>query len=133
MCNVALVHKCINGFLRMRSTPSVSMLDRLTLKLPELHIDYLMFVNIGVDSTESFVFKIRIEIHYTDVIMSAMASQITSLMIGCSTVYSGVDPRKHQSSASLSFVRVIHRWPVNSPHKVPVTQKMFSFDDVIMC
>ena len=49
-----------------------------------------------------------------------------------STVYSGIDQRKHQSSASLAFVQVIHRWPVNSPHKWPVTQKMFPFDDVIM-
>ena len=50
-----------------------------------------------------------------------------------STVYSGADQRKHQSSASLTFVQGIHRWPVNSPHKGPVTRKMFSFDDVIMC
>ena len=43
-----------------------------------------------------------------------MASQITSVSIVCSTVYSGVDQRKRQSSASLAFVRGIHRWPVNS-------------------
>ena len=49
--------------------------------------------------------------------MSAMASQITSLTIVYSTVYSGTDKRIHQSSASLAFVRGIHRWPVNSPHK----------------
>ena len=65
-----------------------------------------------------------------DVIMSAMASQITSLTIVYLTVYS--DQRKHLSSASLAFVRGIHRWPVNSPHKGPVTQKMFPFDDVFM-
>ena len=35
--------------------------------------------------------------HYSDVIMGAMASQITSLTIVCSTVYSGADQRKHQS------------------------------------
>ena len=39
---------------------------------------------------------------------------------------------KYQSSASLAFVRGIHRWPVNSPHKGPVTRKMLLFDDVIM-
>ena len=66
--------------------------------------------------------------HYNDVTMSAMASQITSPAI----VYSATDERKHQSSASLAFVRGISRWPVNSPHKGPVTQKMFPFDDVIM-
>ena len=57
---------------------------------------------------------------------------ITSLTIVYSTVNSGADQRKHQSSASLAFVRGIHRWPVNSPHKGPVTRKMFPFDDVIV-
>ena len=52
--------------------------------------------------------------HYNDVIMDAMASQITSLTNVYSTVYPGADQRKHQSSASLAFVRGIHRWPVNS-------------------
>ena len=69
--------------------------------------------------------------HYHEVMMGAMASYITSLMIVYSTVHSGADQTKHQSSASLAFVREIHRWPVNSPHKGPVTQKMFPFDDVI--
>ena len=71
-------------------------------------------------------------IHYSDVIMTAIASQITSLTIVYSSVYSGADQSKHQSSASLVFVRGIHRGPVNSPHKWPVTRKMFPFDDVIM-
>ena len=70
--------------------------------------------------------------HYGDVIMGAKASQITSLTIVYSTVYSDSDQRKHQSSASLASVRGIHRGPVNSLHKRPVTQKMFPFDDVIM-
>ena len=64
--------------------------------------------------------------------MGAMVSQITSLTIGYSTVYSGTGQRKPQSSASLGFVRWIHRWSVNSPHKWPVTRKMFPVDDVIM-
>ena len=64
--------------------------------------------------------------------MGSMASQITSPTIVYSAVYSGADQRKHQSSASLAFVRGIHRGPVNSPHKGPVTRKMFSFDDVIV-
>ena len=70
--------------------------------------------------------------HCCDVIMGAMASQITSLTIVYSTVHSGPDQRKHQSSASLAFVRAIHRLPVNSTHKWPVTRKMFPFDDAIM-
>ena len=69
---------------------------------------------------------------YSDVMMGAMASQITSVSIVYSTVCSGSDQRKHQRSASLAFVRGIHRWPVNSFHKGPVTWKMFPFDDVIM-
>ena len=48
--------------------------------------------------------------HYGDVIIGAIASQITNLTIVYSTVYSGADRRKHQSSASLDFVRWIHRW-----------------------
>ena len=47
--------------------------------------------------------------HFIDVIMTTMASQITSLAVVCSIVYSGADQRKHQSSASLAFVRGIHR------------------------
>ena len=69
-------------------------------------------------------------IHYSDVIM--MVSQITGDSIVYSSVCSGADQRKHQSSASLSFVRRIHQWPVNSPHKGPVTRKIFPYDDVIM-
>ena len=71
-------------------------------------------------------------IHYSDVIIGATASQITSLTIDYLTVYSGADQRKHHSSASLAFVRGIHREPVSSPHKGPITRKMFLFDDVIM-
>ena len=64
--------------------------------------------------------------HYNDAIVDVMAAQITSLTIIYSTVYSGTDQRKHQSSASLVFERV------NSPQKWPVTRKMFPFDDVNM-
>ena len=60
-----------------------------------------------------------------DVTMGAIASQITSLRIVFSTVYLDIDQRKHQSSASLAFVRGNHQRPVNSPHKWPVTRKMF--------
>ena len=47
--------------------------------------------------------------HYNDVMMGAMASQITSLTIVYSTVYLGTDERKHQSSESPAFVWGIHR------------------------
>ena len=70
--------------------------------------------------------------HYNDAIMGAIAPQITSFTIVFSIVYLDTDQRKHQSSASLAFVCGIHRKPVNSPHKWPVTRKMFPFGDVIM-
>ena len=70
--------------------------------------------------------------HYSDVIVIAMASQITSLTSVYSTVYWGTDQRKYQSSESLVFGRGTHRWLVNSEHKWPVTRKMFQFNDVIV-
>ena len=70
--------------------------------------------------------------HYCDVMISAMASEITGVSIVHSTVCSDADQRKHQSSTSLAFVRGIQRSPVNSPHKGLVTWKIFPFDDVIM-
>ena len=80
---------------------------------------------------------VKLWINYSDLIMSVMASQITGISIDCSTVCSGADRRKLQSSASLDFVRGIHRsgihrWPVDSPHKGLVMRKMFPFDDIIM-
>ena len=83
------------------------------------------------NSRELYVW-IRLYYHYYDVTISKMASRITSLAIVYSSVYSGADQRTHQSSASLAFVWIIHRWPVNSPSKGPVMRKMFPFDDVSM-
>ena len=67
--------------------------------------------------------------HY-NVIMGAMVSQITGVSFICSAVC--LDEIKHQSSASLAFVRGIHRWPLDSHHKGPVRWTTFPFDDVIM-
>ena len=95
-----------NGFLRSGSLICASLIN--------LDIDF------------------KVDAHYSDVIMIAMASQITGVSMVYSIVCSGADQRRHQSSASLVFVRGIHRWSVDSPHKGPVTRKMFPFDDVIM-
>ena len=85
---------------------------------------------------ELFNFKIvhlsELSTIYTDVIMSAVVSQITGVYIVYSAICPCVDQRKHHRSASLDFVRGIDRWPVNSPHKGTVTRQMFPFDDVIM-
>ena len=67
--------------------------------------------------------------HYGDVMVNTMASPITSVSIIYLTLCSRPDKRKYQSAASLALVRGI---PVNSPHKRPVTQKIFPFADVIM-
>ena len=67
----------------------------------------------------------RSKAHYSCVIIGLMAFRITSLTIVYSNVYSDTDQSKHQSSASLTLVRGIHRWPVNFPHKGPVTRKCF--------
>ena len=71
-------------------------------------------------------------IHYSDVIMCAIASQITSLAMVCSTLYASADQRKHQSCASLAFVRGIRRGPVNfitatSRHKCTIANQTFLF------
>ena len=99
-------------------------------------------VSSGIKWNETFVLKLlhnkmfciwgKIYTHYNDVIMATMASKITGISMVCSVVCFGADQGKHQSSASLAFMRGIHRWPVNSPHKGPVMQKMFPIDDVVM-
>ena len=71
-------------------------------------------------------------VQYNDVVMGTIAFQINSLAIFNSTVYSDAYQRKHQSSASLAFMRGIHLGQVKSPHKWTVTRKMFPFHDVIM-
>ena len=105
--------------------PWVTILSAKTLKQP--HMASMFPLEQRNLRNDCFIYVI----HNNDVIMGTMASQITSLTIVYSTVYSVADQRKHQSSASLAFVWGIHRGPVNSPHQWPVTRKMFPFDDVI--
>ena len=91
--------------------------------------DAIIMITEAISTSAS---KVVIVQHYSDVIMTEGASQITSLTTVYSAVYSSGGQRKHQRSASLAFVLGIHRGPVNSPHKWPVTRKMLPFDDVIM-
>ena len=69
-------------------------------------------------------------LHYRDLIMSAMASQIIGVTIvyptNCSRAY-----QRNTKSASVAFVRGIHRSPVKSLHKSPATRNIFPFDDAI--
>ena len=71
-------------------------------------------------------------INYSEVIMSAVTSQITWSRLFTQPFVRTQIKKNHQRSVSLAFVREIHRWPVISPHKGPVTRKMFPFNDVIM-
>ena len=77
-----------------------------------LEIKNVYLTHLNVPSM-SYMLRKRKCTYYDDVIMGAIASEITSLTIVYSTVYSGASP-------------------VNSPHKWPVKRKMFPFDDVIM-
>ena len=107
---------------------SIKSLHKLTRYLRNLiHGQY--FIAIYAEKHTSFACVLS---RCRDVMMGAMASQITGVSIVYSTVCLGVDQRKHQSSASLTFVRGINQWRVNSPHKRPVTRKIFPFDDVII-
>ena len=85
----------------------------------------------GVTWLDKGILVMRLQIviqHYNDVMMSAMVSPITGVSTVCWTVCSGADQRKHQSSASLAFMRVTGGFPSQRS----VTRKMFPFDDVIM-
>ena len=93
---------------------------------------FLMVIYSALEYICIVLFITQWALHYGDVVMGVVASQITRITIVYSAVHSGADQRKHQRSTSLVFVRGIHRWPVNSPHKWPETRKMFPFDDVIM-
>ena len=98
-----------------------------------LNVSMLRYPNLSCWSTSSWPITWWLHNHYNDIIMSEMPSQIISVSIVCSTIFAGADQRKHQSSAApLAFVRGIHWWPVNSPHKRPVTRKIFPFDGIIM-
>ena len=78
------------------------------------------------------LFKLILVTHHHEITTSAMMSQITGIWTVCSLVCSGAHQRNHQSSVLLTFVRGIHQWLVDSPHKGPVTRKMFPFDYIIM-
>ena len=77
----------------------VSLLD---ISLTSYTMSERKLVDLGSGSNETAP-------HYSDVIMSTMTSQITSVLIVYAAVCSGVDQRKHQSTASLAFVMGIHR------------------------
>ena len=73
--------------------------------------------------------------HCSDVIMGTVATQITSQPASRLFSQPFIQAQIKENTKvprNWPFVRGIHRWPVNSPHKGPVTRKLFPFDDVIM-
>ena len=119
-----LLTGCIANFIFCREVISISIIDyhpnNMQTRFQESDIQHKhilkqrfkndWLIHVASDHLSIAIFSI----HYNDVIMSTMPSQITSLTIVYSAVYSYADQRKHQSSASLAFARGIHRWPVNS-------------------
>ena len=128
-----LVHSKLPGVWVTKSISSVPLFCGF-LSIIETY--ECVSTNLGVTFTRSTILLTEkltnVALHYNDVIMGTIASQIISLTIVYSTVYSDADERKHQSSASLAFVRGIHLGPGTSPHKWPVTRKISPFHDVIM-
>ena len=110
-CSLALNHRCVQllevlvGFIN----------DSFNIDGYKCLIDPAIFFKMAGEISRN-VFG-TLGKHYIDVIMGTIASQITSLAIVYSIFYSDADQRKHQSSASLAFLRGSHRGPVNSPHK----------------
>ena len=99
------------------------------ISLNSLHINLVLRRTEGMAITRAIISQ-PVHFHYSDVIMSRMASQITSVSIVFSIVGSFIGPRKPESSASRKFVT--HLLPIDSPHKGPVTRKMFPLNDAIM-
>ena len=91
----------------------------------QAHLKGLLALSYPTHGHPNFM-RLNIRGALSDVIMSAMVSQITSVSI----VYFRL--KETSKIRSLTFVWRIHRWPVNSPLKGPETRKMFIFDDVIM-
>ena len=111
-CDV-FCHLCLNKRLSKQSrgwwfeTPSCSLWRHCN------GIRYLLNTLYGHRVVQSHLYTQWLHliwpVHYDDVIMTTMASQVTSLTVVYSTVYSNADQRKHQTTASLAFVWGIHR------------------------
>ena len=115
-----------NGFLSKVSFTIVSV--SVWLSCCHLHLCKNQLMR-----SEKTCMLVKLSIYYNDVIMRAMASQITSFtIVYYSSVYTGADKKK-QSELRVTDICVGNSpCPVNSPHKGPVTRKMFPFDDVTM-
>ena len=141
----------VESFFLANITNFTSRGDNVTMGFIYLRNFYPKFCQANVIRTHSFLcavitnprpqsnrsmawvkFMLLVQVQYIDVIMNEIASRLTSVSMVYSTVCSGADQRKHKRSVPLALVRGSYRWPMNSPHKGPVTRKIFPLDDVIM-
>ena len=127
MCLIEVVQniRFTNMWINVNACVIAVSFDRKTLSNINL---FAMFVfnrlrGINYNYTRTHFVIESLLIYYCDVIMGAIASQITSLAILYPPVHSGAGQRKYQSFVPLAFVRGNPRSPVNSPHKWPVTRK----------
>ena len=121
-------------FCAIKGTDQISILLIITCNSNFMSDSSIMMQVNGLFSSRcvnTTIISTDVSFHYSDVIMSAMVSNHQPR--DCLLNRLDADKKnKHQSSASLAFVGGIHWWPFFSPHKGPVMQKMFPFDDVIM-
>ena len=101
------------GVCSLKKTPNVELPLHIHIVVESVSLSWRCHANITVTSWWA---RWRLK---------SRASPLFALLVQ-------VQIKKHQSSASLAFVRGIHRWPVHFPHKRPVTRKIFPFYDVIM-
>ena len=118
-----LMNKCLSKQSRRRwfETPSRSLCCYFSRYIqPQRQMGHNLYIASKFDVS-----------HYSDVLMRAMAHQITCVSIVCSTVCSGADKKKSNHRV-IGLCEENHWSPVDSPHKGPVTRKMFLFGDIIM-
>ena len=98
-------------------------MEYITNELTSVEINNATRSNYIVRARETHGFKPKHTLQWRQNEHDGLSNPYISII--CSIVCSYADQGKHQSSASLAFKRGMHRWPVNSPHKGPVTQKCF--------
>ena len=118
--NIARIISCLQSCLKAFNMKLLAVYTLSNVCEVYSHNNLLVIYGIGRNQLTHFLLG-----QYGDVIMGTIACQINSLTIVYSTVYLDADQRKHLSYVSLAFVWGIQRVPVNSPHKWPVTRKMF--------
>ena len=136
-------HKLVNCVILIWIIPNVGHLQMSALCY-SLYLPYMVSSSrrppatgnhtaLGVHALTHWPWGKWYYLHYSDVIMGTIAYQITSPTAVYSTDYSDADQIKKSKLRVTGLCVGNSAGPVNSPHKWPVTRKMFPFDDVLMC